>query len=87
MRQYFENGLTVIEIGEGDNLPSNTRCTGIQQSKYGKYWVRTSNTYLGIYDTLEEAVAVREESVRQRKAGTFEVWAAELRKKLDNKGK
>lgn len=88
MRQYFENGLTVLVIEAEDNPPrSKVGHAGIQQTKYGNYYVRTSNTYLGIYDTLEEAVAVREESIRQRKAGRFKEWAAELRKKLDDKGK
>ena len=88
MRQYFENGLTVLVIEAEDNPPrSKVGHTGIQQTKYGNYYVRTSNTYLGIYETLEEALAVREESIRQRKAGTFKQWAAELRKQLDAKGK
>ena len=88
MRQYFENGLTVLVIEAEDNPPrSKVGHAGIQQTKYGNYYVRTSNTYLGIYETLEEALAVREESIRQRKAGTFKGWAAELRKQLDAKGK
>lgn len=88
MRQYFENGLTVLVIEAEDNPPrSKVGHAGIQQTKYGNYYVRTSNTYLGVYETLEEALAVREESIRQRKAGTFKQWAAELRKQLDAKGK
>lgn len=88
MRQYFENGLTVLVIEAEDNPPrSKVGHAGIQQTKYGNYYVRTSNTYLGIYETLEEAIAVREESIRQRKTGTFKEWAAELRKQLDAKGK
>lgn len=81
MRRYFENGLTVLVIEAEDNPPrSKVGHAGIQQTKYGNYYVRTSNTYLGIYETLEEAIAVREESIRQRKAGTFEDWAAELKR-------
>lgn len=88
MRQYFENGLTVLVIEAEDNPPrSKVGHAGIQQTKYGNYYVRTSNTYLGVYETLEEALAIREESIRQRKAGTFKQWAAELRKQLDAKGK
>lgn len=81
MRRYFENGLTVLVIEAEDNPPrSKVGHAGIQQTKYGNYYVRTSNTYLGIYETLEEAIAVREESIRHRKAGTFEDWAAELKR-------
>lgn len=88
MRQYFENGLTVLVI-EAENNPPRSKVghAGIQQTKCESYYVRTSSTYLGCYKTLEEALAVREESVRQRKAGTFKEWAAELRKRLDDKGK
>ena len=83
MRQYFENGLTVLVIEQEDLPPrSKTGVAGVQQSKYGKYWVRTSGEYLGIYETLEEAAAVRAESLRQLKAGTLKAWAAELREKL-----
>ena len=82
MRQYFEDGLTVIVIEEEYIQPrSKVGHAGIQQSQYGNYYVRTSNTYLGIYETLEEAIAVREESIRQREAGTFKEWAEELRRK------
>lgn len=82
MRQYFENGLTVIVIEEEDIQPrSKVGYAGIQQSKYGNYYVRTSNTYLGVYETLEEAIAVRKESIRQRNAGTIKEWAEELRRK------
>lgn len=86
MRQYFENGLTVLVIEKGDIPPrSKVGHAGIQQTKYGSYFVRTSSTYLGCYETLEEALEVRAESVRQRKAGTFKEWAAELRKQPRDK--
>ena len=88
MHQYFENGLTVLVIPQEDQAPkSKTGVAGVQQSELGKYWVRVSGKYLGIYETLEEAAAVSEEAIRQRAAGTFDAWAAALRQQLKTRGK
>lgn len=88
MRQYFENGLTVLVVPQENLGPkAKTGVLGVQQSEFGKYWVRVSGRYLGIYETLEEAAAVSEEAIRQRAAGTFDAWAAELRKQLKTRDK
>lgn len=92
MRQYFENGATVIVTTEKDRMPrAKTEYTGIGQTPDGLYYVRTANTYLGSYRSLDEAVEVRAESVTQLDAGTFKKWASQFRKnnvrKQNKKGK
>lgn len=78
MERYFENGVTVV-VTKKPEPQTKTGYTGIHAGQYGRLLVRTANTYLGSYATMEEAIAVREESVRQLQAGTFKAWAEEFR--------
>lgn len=81
MRRTFKNGVTVLTTTAKDMRPrARTGCTGITKNPHGGYYVRTSSTYLGSRATLEEAIELRAESVRQLEAGTFETWAEEIRR-------
>lgn len=84
MKRYFENGVTVV-VTEVPKPRAKSGHAGVHKGQRGGWWVRTAETYLGSYKTIEEAIAVREESVRQLQAGTFKAWAEEFRANMMKK--
>lgn len=83
MKRTFEQGVTVIDL-EGSSCPfiSSTGHRGVHwEERTQRYYVRWSRTSLGAYDNLDEAVAVRKEAEKRVKAGTFDAWLKEHRRK------
>lgn len=64
------NGMTIISIEK----PMKSNHAGIynQGEKYSvRITVRRKSYYLGMYDTIEEAIAVHADAVKHRSDGTF----------------
>lgn len=88
MRRTFEQGVTILSLeGAGDTPKSSTGHKGVHRHGEGRrgYYVRWARTYLGTYPTYEEAVAVREEAEEHVRAGTFEAWKKDLKKRRGKK--
>lgn len=88
MEVIIKNGVTIIKTGDANGGVKNKHDqTGVstyyQPNGIVKYraeiQVMRKKHYLGIRDTLEEAVALRQEAEEQIANGTFDEWVARIK--------
>lgn len=95
MKRIIKNGVTIIKTGDANGGVKNKHNqTGVSQQVFPDGAVRyraeiqimRKKHYLGIRDTVEEAVALRLEAEKQLANGTFDEWLKHIKKpKCKNK--
>lgn len=95
MKRIIKNGVTIIKTGDANGgIKNKHNQTGVSQQVFpdgavryrAEMQVMRKKHYLGIRDTVEEAVALRLEAEQQLANGTFEEWLKHIKKpKCKNK--
>ena len=81
MKRTFKQGVTILDTeGAGSAHKAASGRQGVYWDKrVEKYYARWSRVSLGVYESFDEAVAVREEAEAHAKAGTLDAWLEEHR--------
>lgn len=93
MKVYFENGLTVIDTGNMFSCSANTSGhVGVSWHKQKQRYkasirIKDVDYYLGSYKDIEDAIAIRVEAEKHRKAGTLDEWHQSLKGNYNQKQK
>ena len=83
MKRTFKQGVTILDTeGAGGAHRASSGRQGVYWDKRTeRYYVRWSRIRLGIFDSFDEAVAIREEAENRVKDGTFDAWVKDLKER------
>ena len=80
MRFSIENGVTIIDTGDAiGGIKTVSGHTGVvwleNTKKYrAEIYVKRKRMHLGVFDDINDAIALRSEAEKHRANGTFDEW-------------